>query len=93
MTELDYGWRVLRFEDSGRLEEVTQRAPVLYVVTEGGAVIDLPFAALAAFVWREGAQAFERAGFVISPRLALVPHEPDWVTALAAHCIATWRAL
>ena len=40
-------------------------------------------------------QVFERAGFVVSPRfgLAFVPAEPDWVTALAAHCVDTWRAL
>ena len=25
--------------------------------------------------------------------LAFVPADPDWVTALARHCIPTWRAL
>ena len=40
-------------------------------------------------------EAFERAGFVVSPRwgLAFAPDCPDWVTALASHCIPTWRAL
>ena len=87
---LDYGDVVLRFQNSGRLEEVTRRAPVLYL-----GPVDVPFAGLAAFVRREDAQAFERAGFLVSPRygLAFVPGEPDWVTALAAHCIDTWRAL
>ena len=39
--------------------------------------------------------AFVRAGFLVSPRfgLAFVPDQPDWVTALAAHCIGAWRAL
>ena len=55
---------------SGRLEEVTRRAAVLYLLLDGD-VVDVPFAGLAAFV----------------------PGQPDWVTALAAHCIETWRAL
>ena len=38
---------------------------------------------------------FRRAGFVVSPAfgLAFDPTEPPWVTALAAHCLAEWRAL
>ena len=95
LTALDYGDVVFRFQEStGRLEEVTRRAPVLYV--QGPVpVIDVPFAGLARFVRAHDAEAFMRAGFVVSPRwgLAFVPGEPDWVTALAAHCIATWRAL
>lgn len=94
LDEFDYGARVLRFQPSGRLEEVTQRAPVLYLLDEEG-VADLPFAGLAAYVRAHDDAAFERAGFLVSPRfgLAFVPGEPDWVTALAAHCIDTWRAL
>ena len=90
LNERDYGDRVFRFQDSGRLEEVTQRAPELHI---GDAVV--PFAALAAFVRAHDADAFERARFLISPRygLAFVPDSPDWVTALAAHCISTWREL
>lgn len=88
--ELDYGSVVYRFQDSGRLEEVTRRAPVLYL-----GPIDVPFGALEAYVHGHDASAFERAGFVVSPRfgLAFDPRCPDWVTALAAHCIETWRAL
>ena len=95
LTELDYGDVVFRFQDStGRLEEVTRRAPVLYLMVEGCAV-DLPFAALQAYVRVQDAAAFERAGFLVSPRfgLAFVPGQPDWVTALAAHCIETWRGM
>jgi hypothetical protein len=90
LNEHDYGDRVFRFQDSGQLEEVTQRAPV--VILRDTVV---PFAALAAFVRAHDSDAFERAGFLVSPRygLAFVPDSPDWVTALAAHCIATWRAL
>ena len=86
----DYGGVGYRFQASGRLEEVTQRAPVLHL---GGLAVH--FRALQAFVRAQDADAFERAGFVVSPRfgLAFVPRDPDWVTALAPHCIATWRAL
>ena len=95
LTELDYGEVVFRFQDStGRLEEVTRRAPQLYLLGAGG-VADVPFAGLQAFVRAHDPAAFARAGFLVSPRfgLALVPDQSDWVTALAAHCIGAWRAL
>ena len=91
LDEWDYGSVVYRFQSStGRLEEVTRRAPVLYLGT-----LDVPFAALERFVRSGDPEAFERAGFVVSPRwgLAFAPDCPDWVTALASHCIPTWRAL
>lgn len=90
LDELDYGDGVYRFQDSGRLEEVTRRAPVLHL---GGVAI--PFRALKAFVRDQDPAAFERAGYLVSPTfgLAFVPDTPDWVTALAAHCIDSWRAL
>lgn len=90
LNEYDYGHSVLRFQDSGRLEEITQRAPVLQLDR-----VAIPFAALAGFVLAQDPEAFERAGFLVSPALGLafVPGEPDWVTALARHCIPSWRAL
>ncbi len=86
----DYGGVVYRFQASGRLEEVTTRAPVVHI---GG--IAIPFRALAGFVKAQDPDVFERAGFVVSPRfgLAFVPADPDWVTALARHCLLTWHAL
>lgn len=86
----DYGAVVLRFQACGRLEEVTRRAPVLHL-----GKLAIPFRALDAFVLAQDVDSFERAGFRVSPRfgLAFVPHDPDWVTALARHCIPTWRAL
>lgn len=95
LTELDYGDVVYRIQaSSGRLEEVTRRAPTLYLLTDDG-VADVPFGALAAFVHAHDRDAFDRAGFLVSPRygFAFVPGEPDWVTALAEHCIDTWRAM
>jgi hypothetical protein len=86
----DYGSVVYRFQASGRLEEVTTRAPVVHI---GG--IAIPFRALEGFVNAQDPDVFERAGFLVSPRLGLafVPAEPDWVTALARHCLPTWHAL
>jgi hypothetical protein len=88
--ELDYDEVVYRFQDSGRLEEVTLPAPVVHI---GEAVV--PFDELASFVRSHDKGAFDKAGFLVSPRfgLAFVPEEPCWVTALAAHCLDTWRAL
>jgi hypothetical protein len=90
LNELDYGDAVFRFQDNGRLEEITARAPVLNL----GAV-SVPFASLEAFIRAQDAEAFERARFLVSPRfgLAFDPREPDWVTALAHHAIAQWQAL
>src|SRR5262245_35868435 len=80
--ELDYGDVVFRFQDSGRLEEVTTQAPVVHF----GAVA-VPFASLHPFVRSQDPDAFERAGFVVSPALGLAfaPECPTWVTALARH--------
>lgn len=88
LDELDYGDVVYRFQDSGRLEEVTQRADVVHL----GAVA-VPFFALQAFIAEHDPDHFERAGFIVSPKygLAFVPDPSRWVTALAAHCIGTWR--
>lgn len=86
----DYGHSVFRFQDGGRLEEITKRAPVLQLDA-----VAIPFASLESFVLTQDEDAFERAGFIVSPAfgIAFVPDEPDWVTALARHCISTWRAL
>jgi hypothetical protein len=90
LNEMDYGDVVYRFQDCGRLEEITLEAQV---VTVGNVVV--PFATLAAFIRAQDPGAFERAGFLISPQygLAFDPREPFWVTALARHCIPQWQAL
>lgn len=90
LREFDYGRAVYRFQDSGRLEEVTMDAPVL---TLNGVAV--PFGTLAAFVRAQDDSAFERAGFDVSPRfgLAFDPRDHCWITALAAHAIAQWRTL
>ena len=86
----DYGGVVYRFQVSGRLEEVTTRAPVVHI-----GEIAIPFRALAGFVKEQDPEVFARVGFLVSPRfgLAFVPADPDWVTALARHCLPTWHAL
>lgn len=90
LNELDYGNVVYRFQDCGRLEEVTAQAPVLHIGS-----VSVPFASLEAFVREQDSSAFMRAGFVVSPRfgLTLDPGEPCWVTALAEHCLAQRDAL
>jgi hypothetical protein len=90
LDELDYGDVVYRFQDGGRLEEVTREAQV---VNFGNVAV--PFETLAAFVRRHDPEAFERAGFLVSPQfgLAFDPSEPFWVTALARHCLPQWKAL
>lgn len=90
LNELDYGDVVFRFQDNGRLEEVTRQAEVLAI----GNVL-VPFASLAAFVRGQDPEVFERAGFLVSPRfgIAFDPSQPSWVTALARHCLPQWHAL
>jgi hypothetical protein len=90
LEELDYGAVVYRFQDSGRLEEVTRQAGVVTIGT-----VAVPFGALQSFVRDQDPAMFERAGFIVSPRygLAFDPRCPSWVTALAAHCLDAWRAL
>ena len=90
LTALDYGDVVCRFQDSGRLEEVTARAEVLHLGT-----VAVPFRDLAAFVQSSDSTAFDRAGFLVSPLygIAFVPDEPCWVTALARHCVGEWEAI
>jgi len=90
LNELDYGHTVLRFQDNGRLEEITVQVPVLELDT-----LAVPFASLQGFVQAQDAGCFQRAGFLISPRfgLAFDPREPSWVTLLAAHGLDPWRAL
>jgi len=88
--ELDYGDVVFRFQDSGRLEEITMEARV---VTIGK--VSVPFHSLAGFIREQDPHVFERAGFVVSPALGLAfdPSEPYWVTAIARHCLPEWEAL
>jgi hypothetical protein len=90
LNEFDYGDVVFRFQDSGRLEEITRLAPVLFIGTQV-----VLFASLAEFVRGNDPTAFERGGFIVSPRfgLAFDPQCPSWVTALAEHCLETWRAM
>jgi hypothetical protein len=90
LTALDYGALVYRFQDSGRLEEVTARAQVLHL-----GALAIPLGTLAMFVRANDSAAFERAGFLVSPRygIAFVLDEPCWVTALARHCLPQWEAM
>ena len=90
LDELDYGHVVFRFQDNGRLEEVTQRSAVVHLPPAA-----VPFASLAGFVREHDPGAFRAGGFYVSPRfgIAFDPSDSNWVTALAAHCLPQWREL
>ena len=90
LDEMDYGDVVFRFQASGRLEEVTKQASLIQLPQ---AAVPLPF--LEGFLREQDPGSFERGGFIISPRfgLAYAPSSPEWITALAEHCIETWRGL
>ena len=90
LNEMDYGDVVFRFQDCGRLEEITLQAEVLNIGN-----LAVPFAYLAGFVRAHDPHAFERARFLVSPGfgLAFDPSEPFWVTALARHCLPEWKRL
>ena len=90
LTALDYCSVVYRFQDSGRLEEVTTRARALHLDS-----LVIPWGHLAAFVRTHDSASFELAGFLVSPRygIAFVPDEPGWVTALARDCLPQWEAM
>lgn len=94
LEEHDHGDAVYRFQDSGRLEEVTQRVAVLHLQLHPGALA-VPWRHLRDFVVAQDPGRFERAGYLVSPRFgfAFVPDEPPWLTALARHCIPAWRSL
>jgi hypothetical protein len=90
LEEMDYGDAVFRFQASGRLEEVTKRASLIQLPQ---AAVPLPF--LQGFLREHDPASFERGGFIVSPRFgfAYAPASPEWVTALAEHCIETWRCI
>ena len=90
LNELDYGDVVYRFQDCGRLEEISKEASVLALGT-----VAVPFGTLASFIRGHDGAAFERAGFLVSPEfgLAFDPAEPCWITAIAKHCVHTWKTL
>ena len=90
LEEFDYTNIVFRFQDCGRLEEITAQAPVLSI----GSLL-VPFANLGSFIRNQDPAAFLRARFLVSPAfgLAFDPSEPFWITGLARHCIAQWAAL
>jgi hypothetical protein len=90
LNELDYGDVIYRFQDSGRLEEITRKADVVHL-----GPVAVPRQALTAFITRQDGGAFAVAGFLVSPAfgLAFDPADPHWITALARHAIRPWRTL
>jgi len=90
LNELDYGDVVYRFQDGGGLEEITKEA---FVVVLGNVAV--PFDTLASFIKEQDSAAFVRVGFLVSPEFGLAFDRtcPCWVTAIAEHCVDTWKLL
>lgn len=88
LTEIDYGTAVYRFDDDAVLVEITVGAPVLELDGQ-----DIAFEALADFLRANDPNAFECAGFMISPRygIAFDPWHASWVTAFPENMIDSWR--
>jgi hypothetical protein len=88
--EVDCGSTVYRFDAASTLVEITANAPTLEL---DGHLI--PFAVLANYVREHDQSAFERVGFLVSPRFGIA-HDPDcpsWVTAFPEQSLHTWRAI
>ena len=89
-TELDYGSIVYRFDSNSTLVEITADSPALEL---DGYLI--PFPLLAGYVREHDQSAFERVGFLVSPRFGIA-HDPDcpsWVTAFPEESLDRWRAI
>ena len=66
LTEIDYGTEVYRFDDDAVLVEITVGAPVLELDGK-----NISYDTLADFLRANDPHAFERAGFMISPRYGI----------------------
>lgn len=66
LEEMDYGDSVYRFQGNGRLEEVTRQASVIQLPQAA-----VPVRTLATFLREQDPSAFERGGFIVSPRFGL----------------------
>ena len=61
LNELDYESVVFRFQDNGRLEEISMQASVI-----GLGAVAVPFSSLEPFIRSQDPAAFERAGFMVA---------------------------
>lgn len=88
LVEFDFSSRVFRFEPSGALHEVTIESEVVELESAS-----IPFKYLAALLKAEDAGAFEKYGFIVSPKfgLAFDPEHSPWVTVLTKKGLAAWQ--
>lgn len=87
--ELHYPHMVVRLAKQ-RVVEATADAKAVQI---SGA--DVPFQTLSAFVRTHDSDAFERVGFVVSPRygIAFDPAFPCWVTAFPRERLESWQKI
>jgi hypothetical protein len=88
--EFDYGSTVYRFDATSTLVEITADAPTLDL--DGHLV---PFSYLPSYLQEHDQSAFERLGFLVSPRFGIAAdtHFPSWVTAFPEQSLDIWRAI
>ena len=90
LTLVDFGDTLYRFRGNGQLDEISAQSRVLSL----GQVI-VPFQNLVGFVRQQDAGAFDRLGFLVSPRygLAFIPYKRFWITALSRSAVLRWKGL
>lgn len=90
LMEFDYGSVVYRFDETSTLVEITADSPAIQLDSH-----QVPFACLASCIREHDQSAFERYGFLVSPRFGIA-HDPDfpsWVTAFPEKSLHFWRAI
>jgi hypothetical protein len=90
LTEFHYGDRIWRFSDSTDLNEVTVYAPAVSIDQ-----IETPFEGLKKRIKEDDSCAFERYGFVISPKygVAFDPVHAPWLTVLTTNGLLKWEEI
>jgi len=86
---LDFGDSIYRFTTDGTLAEVSLQASVVLFGN-----VAVPFGNLVGFIRSQDIEAFDRAGYLVSPAygLSFLSYRPFWVTALARWRVAEWKA-
>lgn len=90
LTEMDYGSRIYRFDQSGVLNELTIEC--IAIEHQG---LTIPFAHLKSYIATKDNDAFDKFGFCVSPLLGLAfdPEQSPWLTVLTKQGISAWSKI
>lgn len=90
LKELDYGSQVYRFDQDGRLNELTVEC--VAIEYQG---VTIPFAQLKTYIASEDDNAFEKYGFYVSPLLGVAfdPEHQSWLTVLTKIGVSAWSKI